>query len=60
MEVRGTLYILKDIREYQYGVRAKKDDGDGLFGEHHGDRGFDHLPDYHSDDAFCEEEGRHL
>ena len=23
----------------------------------HGDRGFDHPPDYHSDDAFCEEDG---
>ncbi len=34
-----------------------EDDGDGLFGEHHGDRGFDHPPDYHSDDAFCEEDG---
>ena len=28
-----------------------------LFGEHHGARGFDHPPDYHSDDAFCEEDG---
>ena len=32
-------------------------DGDGPLGEHHGARGFDHPPDYHSDDAFCEEDG---
>ena len=37
--------------------------GDGLFDEHHGARGFDHPPDYHSDggfgeeDGFCEEDG---
>ena len=34
-----------------------EDDGDGPLGEHHGARGFDHPPDYHSDDAFCEEDG---
>ena len=34
-----------------------EDDGDGPLGEHHGARGFDHPPDYQSDDAFCEEDG---
>ena len=37
--------------------RESEDDGDGPLGEHHGARGFDHPPDYHSDDAFCEEAG---
>ena len=31
---------------------------DGPLGEHHGARGFDHPPDYHSDDAVYER--RHL
>ena len=34
-----------------------EDDGDGPLCEHHGARGFDHPPDYQSDDAFCEEDG---
>ena len=33
----------------------------GLFGEHHGARGFDHPPDYHSDGGFAgEEDGIYL
>ena len=37
--------------------REWEDEGGGLFGEHHGARGFDHPPDYHSDDGFWEEDG---
>ena len=56
----------KSRHERQRGARRERrggegmeseDDGDGPLGEHHGARGFDHPPDYHSDDAFCEEDG---
>ena len=32
-------------------------DGDGLFGEHHGARGFDYPPDWGSDDGYGEDDG---
>ena len=32
-------------------------DGDGLFGEHHGARGFDCPPDRGSDDGYGEDDG---
>ena len=32
-------------------------DGDGLFGEHHGARGFDCPPDWGSDDGYGEDDG---
>ena len=46
-----------EIKRLVYSYYEGEWDGDGLFGEHHGARGFDYPPDWGSDDGYGEDDG---